>query len=77
MHKAYKFADQIEDIAIKEFNEIHGIRPDFIDRSTNTIYELKPFNPKAIAQGVKQLYKYKAALELHTGEIWNIVLDTY
>ena len=32
----------------KEFANIKGIRPDYVDFNTRTIYELKPYNPKAI-----------------------------
>jgi len=62
---------------MKEFREILGIRPDFVDFSTKTIYELKPFNPRAMQQGWKQLYKYQSLFEQNYGGTWNIVLDTY
>jgi len=77
MHKAYKVGDVVERVAMKEFREILGIRPDFVDFSTKTIYELKPFNPRAMQQGWKQLYKYQSLFEQNYGGTWNIVLDTY
>ena len=41
---------------LKEYGKIDGIRPDYYDGET--IYELKPYNPRAAKQGVKQLKKY-------------------
>ena len=61
----------------KEFTEVKGIRPDFVDFGTKTIYELKPFNPRQINLGTKQLLNYKAAFEKKYGGIWNTVLDHY
>lgn len=77
MHNSYKsgLADKI--IRFKEFRGIRGIRPDFVDFSTKTIYELKPFNPRAIKQGVQQLKKYKALFEKEYGGTWKTVLDLY
>jgi len=49
-------------IGRKEYNEIKGIRPDYIDFSTKTIYELKPMNPRAAKSGIRQLKKYNKAL---------------
>ncbi|MBC8643229.1 hypothetical protein H9W95_01155 [Flavobacterium lindanitolerans] len=63
MHKAYKVAEEAAGLGIKEFREIPGIRPDFVDMVNRTIYELKPFNPRAMKAGEKQLAKYKAAFE--------------
>jgi RHS repeat-associated protein len=77
MHAAYKVADVIPEIAVKEFRGIPGIRPDFVDFATQTIYELKPYNPRAMEQGMKQLAKYKEAFEQHFGGTWKTVLDTY
>lgn len=62
---------------MKEFRGIPGIRPDFVDLSTKTIYELKPNNPRAIKQGLKQLEKYKTIFEQQRGGTWKTVLDTY
>jgi len=77
MHKAYKVGDVIEGIAMKEYGGISGIRPDFVDFSTKTVYELKPYNPRAMKQGLKQLEKYKLLLEEKHGGVWKTVLDTY
>jgi hypothetical protein len=38
---------------------------------------LKPFNPRGIKQGMKQLEKYKSIFEQKRGGTWKIVLDTY
>ena len=44
----------------------------------NTIYELKPNNPRAIRQGWKQLNRYAEALEkLEPGSQWIKILITY
>lgn len=48
-----------------------------MDFNTRTIYELKPNNPRAIADGTKQLNKYKSAYEQKYGGEWNTKLDTY
>ncbi|WP_344853724.1 hypothetical protein, partial [Anoxybacillus suryakundensis] len=61
----------------KEYNEIPGIRPDFVDFNTGTIYELKPYNPRAIAQGKRQLKKYKRIFEQERGGKWKTVLHVY
>ncbi|CAM3148235.1 hypothetical protein DRF59_19990 [Chryseobacterium flavum] len=78
MHKEYKIDDVIDEVAVKEFRGIPGIRPDFVDFRTKTIFELKPFNPRAMKAGKKQLLKYKKAFEKkYPGTTWNTVLDTY
>jgi len=77
IHKAYKVGDVVKGVAMKEFREIPGIRPDFVDFSTKTIYELKPFNLRAMQQGLKQLSKYQSAFEKAYGGTWKTILDTY
>lgn len=74
MHKAYKVGAN----GVKEFRGIKGIRPDFVDFSTKTIYELKPFNPRGIKRGTQQLNKYKSIFEKeYPGTVWKTVLDFY
>ena len=46
----------------KEYRKTNGIRPDYYDKGRRIIYELKPFNPKAAKQGIKQLQKYNNRL---------------
>jgi hypothetical protein len=41
------------------------------------MYELKPNNPRAMAQGHRQLAIYLAEVEKHFGKGWTTVLDTY
>lgn len=77
MHKAYKIGDVVEGVAMKEFTGIPGIRPDFVDFSTRTIYELKPLNPRAIRQGLVQLDKYQQLMQKTYGGSWTKVLETY
>ena len=50
---------------------------DFIDFSTKTVYELKPFNPNQVEKGVKQLQNYLKEIESVFGDGWKTVLDTY
>jgi hypothetical protein len=77
MHTGYKagLADGVN--TFKEFTGIKGIRPDFVDFSTKTIYELKPFNPRSIQLGTKQLSNYQTLFQQKYGGVWNTVLDTY
>jgi hypothetical protein len=77
MHKAYKVRLENKITTFKEFRGIKGIRPDFVDLSTKTIYELKPFNPRSIQMGTQQLSKYKFLFEQKYGGTWNTVLDFY
>jgi hypothetical protein len=68
----------IELNTFKEFTGIKGIRPDFVDFGTKTIYELKPFNPRGIQLGTKQLNNYKSIFEReYPGTIWETVLEHY
>ena len=57
----------------KEYADIKGIRPDYVDFDTKTIYELKPMNPRGIRSGIKQLHKYNAAL----GGGYKMILELY
>jgi hypothetical protein len=77
MHTGYKagLADGVT--TFKEFTGIKGIRPDFVDFGTKTIYELKPFNPRQIQLGTKQLNNYKSIFEQNYGGTWKTVLDFY
>ena len=78
MHKAYRATEHAPDLGrFKEFTGITGIRPDFVDFNTRTIYELKPFNPRGLKSGAKQLEKYRKAFEKTSGGNWKTVLDTY
>jgi hypothetical protein len=78
MHAAYK-ADLHNPAKglYKEYNGIKGIRPDFVDFNTKTIYELKPNNPRQINEGTKQLEMYKEKFKQKYGGEWNTVLDKY
>ena len=78
MHKAYRLGEHAPELGkFKEFTGVKGIRPDFVDFSTNTIYELKPFNPRGMKSGAAQLEKYKTLFEKQYGGTWNTVLDHY
>ncbi|MBK8506662.1 MAG: hypothetical protein IPL46_33430 [Saprospiraceae bacterium] len=77
MHTGYKagLADGVN--TFKEFTKVPGIRPDYVDFTTKTIYELKPFNPRGIQLGTKQLNNYKSLSEQKYGGTWKTVLDFY
>lgn len=81
MHKAYH-AGEIG----KEFRLLSGKRIDFLDIKNSTIYELKPFNPRAMQQGQRQLDMYLKELQSPAmlqkypefrGIQWKTVLNTY
>ena len=64
----------------KEFVLPSKRRIDFLDIKNRTIYELKPYNPRAMKQGEKQLEMYKKELESmprFQGWEWKTHLDTY
>ena len=77
MHRLYKLDEAKAGIGVKEYNKIKGIRPDFVDFNTQTIYELKPNNPRAIKQGWKQLRLYQQEFQKRYPGDWKIVLDVY
>ena len=76
MHRLYKLDEAKTGIGVKEYNKIKGIRPDFVDFNTQTIYELKPNNPRAIKQGWKQLRLYQQEFQKRYPGDWKIVLET-
>jgi len=82
MHKAYKVGAN----GVKEFRLPSGKRIDFLDINNSTIFELKPFNPRAMKAGQNQLNMYleeiqsPATLLKHPelrGINWKTVLDPY
>lgn len=78
VHALYKIAEHAPSLGrYKEFAGIKGIRPDFVDFATKTIYELKPYNPRGIQLGTKQLNNYKSIFQQNYGGTWNTVLDFY
>jgi RHS repeat-associated protein len=80
MHKAYKAGLDDGINTIKEFRLPSGKRIDFLDIPNRTIYELKPYNPRAMKAGQKQLDMYMKELQTipeYKGFNWKTVLDTY
>ena len=77
MHSLYKtdVADSVT--KFKEFVLPIKKRIDFIDFYSKTIYELKPFNPRAIKQGQKQLSGYLKEISEIYGEGWKTILGVY
>lgn len=76
MHREYK----LNAAGLKEFRLPSGKRIDFLDPINNTIYELKPNNPRAIRLGEKQLKMYleevKNLPEFKNND-WKTILETY
>ena len=54
-----------------------GKRPDAVNHSTQTVKELKPNNPSAIARGQRQVEGYRQELQNVLGGIWKAVVETY
>lgn len=79
IHQAYR-VNQVNRVKglFKEYGGVSGIRPDFIGLNNKIIYELKPYNPRSMKQGLKQLERYEKALKEQgsKGE-WKHVLDLY
>jgi len=64
----------------KEFTFPSGRRVDFIDIPNGKVYELKPNNPRATRDGMKQLERYVKELKEHPtlGHIeWEGILEVY
>ena len=59
IHNGYKNGTGFNS-SFKEYTKKKGIRPDYYDG--NTIFELKPFNPRAAKAGIRQLRKYNNML---------------
>ena len=68
IHKGYKVG-----MPGKEYDKIKGIRIDYLDMDNKVIYELKPFNPRSVKQGVRQLEKYNQKLD----GWYKMVLEVY
>ena len=75
VHKLYK----IDKVGAKEFREIKGIRPDFVDFENHRIYELKPYNPWSVRRGIKQLNKYQKSMQSYdlNNPYWETILEFY
>ncbi|GHV15297.1 hypothetical protein FACS1894169_06250 [Bacteroidia bacterium] len=80
MHKSYKVGLHDGVNGIKEYRLPSGKRIDFLDIPNQTIFELKPFNPRAMKQGQIQLNMYLKELQTiqeYKGFNWKTTLDTY
>ena len=58
---------------VAAYNSDKGIRIDYLDIDNKVIYELKPFNPRSVKQGIRQLEKYNQKL----GGGYKMVLEVY
>ena len=67
IHTGYKAGQKGKEF-VKDAN-----RFDFYDKDSNTIFELKPNNPKGIRDGIRQLRRYNKAM----GGNCNLVLELY
>ena len=61
IHDGYKVGDGFN-LDWKEYKDIKGIRPDYVDFDNKIIYELKPMNPRSARSGIRQLQRYNKAL---------------
>ncbi len=81
LHKAYKLLEHNPAKGLyKEYTGLlkkYGIKPDFVDFNTKTIYDLKPTNPAKFNAHIKQLEKYKDIFEKEFGGTWNYIIDRY
>ncbi|WP_368042569.1 hypothetical protein [Ectobacillus sp. JY-23] len=77
MHKSYKTDEVLQGVREKEFRLPSRKRIDFIDFEKKIIYELKPYNPRAMRQGNRQLKIYKKEVEGIFGPGWKTKLDVY
>lgn len=77
IHRQYKAGQADEISTFKEYRRIDGVRPDFVDFKTKTIFELKPNNPRSIKAGYRQLERYQQIFEKHFNYKWKTVLETY
>ena len=60
-----------------EFRLPSGLRADAVDGANRIVRELKPDNPRAISDGLRQVEKYRKELESLFGGNWTAMLDTY
>ena len=72
IHNGYKATKEFKP-NYKEFRDIKGIRPDYVDFDNKIIYELKPTNPRSIKSGILQLQRYNKAL----GGGFTMILEVY
>ena len=78
MHKMYKADIANQTTKIKEFVLPSKKRIDFIDFDSGTISELKPYNPRAIKSGYRQLEMYLREVQTEFPNIdWQTQLDVY
>lgn len=80
MHKAYRINEVIPGQKIKEYRLLNNQKIDFLDIVNQTVYELKPYNPRAMLQGQRQLQKYVEELRKvpdFKDIDWKTVLETY
>jgi RHS repeat-associated protein len=65
----------------KTFMSSYRIDPkniaDGIDKGAKIVYELKPYNKRNIRKGIKQLYRYREALENAGEGVYSMVLVLY
>ena len=47
------------------------------NKDNGLLYELKPYNPRGVRNGIKQLERYKRLFELKTGATWDTFIDFY
>ena len=76
MHEVYKLGAK----GVEEYVLPSKRRIDFLDIENKIIYELKPFNPRSMKRGIKQLHEYKRELEAmqrFKGQKFQMILNGY
>jgi hypothetical protein len=66
-----------DDVAFNQAMRGSNLRPDAVNYTQRIVRELKPDNPRAIADGWRQVNGYKDYLEELTGESWTAYVDVY
>ena len=66
-----------DDVAFNQAMRGTNLRPDAVNYTQRIVRELKPDSPRSIADGWRQVNRYKAYLEELTGESWTAYVDVY
>ena len=80
IHKAYRpVRNMAEGTAVVLNRTIRGtrLRPDGLDIIGRVVYELKPYNSRALKSGLRQAYKYVYTASKGQTKGWIIVVDMY
>lgn len=59
------------------FRLLSGKQADAVNIETQTVKELKPYNPSAVAKGQRQVEGYRQELQNIFGGIWKAIVERY